>query len=177
MERQNCLDAERREGCLTEEEALRFALQELPDEEEMRVAEHLADCGACLVLVRAASFLAEWTVRLHAHASRAHHEDWVAAAAAAAPQSREPVEIETSSKRFSVALCPEEGGSRWLLVVKPNFPCPDGAEIIVRSPQEVLRLPVVGGRARAVLQKRLDLNGVHISSCGTAEEGQQPEGS
>jgi hypothetical protein len=142
LRRQNNSYAENRVGCLTKEEALGFSLEKLPKEEDARIAQHLVDCQVCRALVRlAVTLLEDWAART----------DVVGAVAAAAPQRREPRELEFPNHR--VHFSPELGGTRWLLVVEPKFPCPDSSEVIVRAPEFVRRLPVAAGRASAVLEE------------------------
>ncbi|WP_334110832.1 hypothetical protein [Thermodesulfitimonas autotrophica] len=160
-------DRQAGQDCLTEEEALKFVLAELSEEEEERAAAHLADCERCLRRVRrmrqADRLLSVWAARTHAEASRAARESWVVAAAAAAPESRQPVEIETADGRYRLGRYPEREGNRWLLVVEPNFACPDGSEIIVRHEATVLRLLVAGGRASALFETAPDLEKLIVS--------------
>ncbi|MGQ9533313.1 MAG: hypothetical protein ACUVTQ_11025 [Desulfotomaculales bacterium] len=164
--------------CPSADDIVSFVLEELEAEKEIEVAAHLAACEECCLRVEGVKenllLLDLWTARSHRAARDAVLEDCVIAAAAAA-EARAPVEIETEGRRYQLGLYPEREGARWLLVVRPQFECPEGAEIIVRDHERVwLRAPVVNGRASGVLHGRPDLNRLavscHIQACAAADE-------
>jgi len=159
-----------RGDCPPAEEVVSFVLEELDPERELALAGHLAGCEICcrrVERVREGRRLLDlWTARAHGAAAREAWQDRVAAAAAAAPE-RGPVEVTTDDGRYRLGLYPERSGTRWLLVVRPRFGCPEGAEVVVRDSERVwLRARVASGCASGLLSQRPDL-GRLVVSCVT----------